>query len=313
MKHARQSWPAAVAGLLLIGGLLAACAPAPEPSPPAFSSAPSAGPVSTELPSSDGVATFSNPSAPPSPLATPFVLHAGCPTTTHKDASSSHQRGIFAATTNWSCYVARSTRAFSCVQGSWVQPTVSCPANGSASIAIWIGLDGESGASRATLEQIGTNTDCKNGRGLSFAWFEILPHDKFEQPLGLDIEPGDRIAASIALVGKSLHLVIEDVTSGVVRDTLQKAPGARRLTAEWVVEAPTVGCPNDCQVALLASFSTINFRSARAILAGITGPIGDLRWTRVRLTLESRSGLIKAKPGTLGTDGASFAVIWHHR
>jgi hypothetical protein len=298
---------------LLIGGLLVGCAPGPKPSPPVLSSAPSAGPSSTGLPSGDGVATFSNSSATPSPHATPFVLHAGCATTAHKDAGSSHQRGIFAATTNWSGYVARSTKAFSCIQGSWVQPSVSCPANGSASVAIWIGLDGESGPSRATLEQIGTNTDCKDGRGVSFAWFEVLPHDKFEQPLGLNIEPGDRIVASIALVGKSLHFVLEDVTSGVVRDTLQKAPGARRLTAEWVVEAPTVGCPTDCQVALLATFSTINFRSARAILAGITGPIGDLRWTRVRLTLESRTGLVKAKPGTLGKDGASFAVIWHHR
>lgn len=303
----------AVAGLLLAGGLLAACGSTPPPSPPVQSSPPTAGPVSSGPSSGDGLATFSNPSPSPSPVATPFVLHAGCPTTTHRDASSSHQRGIFAATTNWSGYVARSTKPFSCIQGSWVQPTVTCPANGSASLAIWIGLDGESGPSRATLEQIGTNTDCKNGRGVSFAWFEILPHDRFEQSLGLDIEPGDRIAASIALVGKSLHLVLEDVTSGIVRDTLEKAPGARRLTAEWVVEAPTVGCPNDCQVALLASFSTINFRSARAILAGVTGPIGDLRWTRVRLTLESRSGLIKAKPGTLGSDGASFAVIWHHR
>jgi Peptidase A4 family len=301
-----------VVGVLVLGGLLAACGTTPEPSPPA-TSFPSPGSVSSAPSSGDGVATFSNPSPSESPVATPFVLHAGCPATAHKDASSSHQPGIFAATTNWSGYVARSTRAFSCIQGSWVQPTVSCPANGSASVAIWIGLDGESGPSRATLEQIGTNTDCKNGRGVSFAWFEILPHDKFEQPLGLDIQAGDRIAASIALVGKSLHLVLEDVTSGVARDTLQKAPGAHRLTAEWVVEAPTVGCPSDCQVSLLASFSTINFRSARAILAGTTGPIGDLRWTRVRLTLESRSGLIKAKPGTLGTDGGSFAVIWHHR
>lgn len=297
----------------MLGGLLVACGSSPQPSVPAASSVASAGPLSSSQPSGNGIATFSNPSPAPTPVATPVALHAGCPATTRKDASSSHQRGIFAATTNWSGYVARSTRAFSCIQGSWTQPTVSCPANGSASVAIWIGLDGESGPSRTTLEQIGTNTDCKNGRGVSFAWFEVLPHDRFEQSLGLDIAPGDRIAASIALVGKSLHLVLEDVTSGLVRDTLQKAPGARRLTAEWVVEAPTVGCPSDCQVALLAAFSTINFRSARAILAGITGPIGDLRWTRVRLTLESRSGLIKAKPGTLGADGASFAVIWHHR
>jgi hypothetical protein len=45
----------------------------------------------------------------------------------------------------------------------------------------------------------------------------------------------------------------------------------------------------------------------------VSGPIGDGRWTRVQLTLESRSGVVKAKPGSPGKDGASFAVVWHHR
>ena len=109
------------------------------------------------------------------------------------------------------------------------------------------------------------------------------------------------------------QLVIEDLTTGLERDTTQKSPNGKRLTAEWVVEAPTVGCPTNCQVALLASFGTVAFKSARAILGGVTGPIGDARTTRVQLTLESRSAVVKAKPGALGKDGASFAVVWHHR
>jgi hypothetical protein len=247
------------------------------------------------------------------PAPTPVVVHAGCPTTAGKDGASSHQRSLYAATTNWAGYVARSTRAFSCIQGSWIEPAVACPANGSASLAIWIGFDGETGPSRATLEQIGTNTDCHDGRALTFAWFEILPRDKFEQPLDLSVAPGDRIAASIALVGHSFKLVIEDLTTGIERDTLQKSANARRLTAEWVVEAPTVGCPGNCQVALLAAFGTVSFKTARAIAGGVTGPIEDGRWTRVRLDLETRTGVVKAKPGSLGKDGASFAVVWHHR
>jgi hypothetical protein len=209
--------------------------------------------------------------------------------------------------------VARATRAFSCIQGAWTQPNLTCPVNGGASLAIWIGLDGESGPSRATLEQIGTNADCRNGRARMFAWFEILPHDRFEQELRLDVRAGDRIAASIAVVGRSYQMVIENLTSGLEADTRQRSPGARRLTAEWVVEAPTIDCPADCQVAPLASFGTISFSSARAILAGVTGPIGDGRWTRVRLDLESRGGLLKARPGSLTRDGAGFAVAWHHR
>jgi hypothetical protein len=209
--------------------------------------------------------------------------------------------------------VARASKAFSCIQGRWTQPSLTCPASGSASLAIWIGFDGEMGPSRATLEQIGTNTDCRDGRARMFAWFEILPHDRFEQELGMEIRSGDRIVASIAFVGRSYHLVLENLTTGQVEDTWQHSPGSRRLTAEWVVEAPTVGCPSDCQVASLAAFGTVSFSAARVILTSKTGPIGDARWTRVRLDLESRSGLVKARPGTLTKDGAGFAVVWHHR
>jgi Peptidase A4 family len=296
---------------LLVASLLAGCAPSPVPSVGIPSASQSAGPASSASGGDGAVLSSTLPSS--TPLATPFALHAGCPATAQHDGYSTRQRALHAATTNWSGYVARSTRAFTCIQASWIQPSVTCPTNGSASLAIWIGFDGETGPSRSTLEQIGTNTDCHDGRAESFAWFEILPHDKFEQPIDLDVASGDRIAASIRLVSHSYQLVIEDLTTGLERDTTQKSPNAKRLTAEWVVEAPTVGCPANCQVALLASFGTVSFKSARAILAGVTGPIGDARWTRVQLTLESRSAVVKAKPGSLGKDGASFAVVWHHR
>jgi hypothetical protein len=294
--------------------LLAACAPGPVPSGPSDSTTGSLAPGSSALPSLDG--TGRPPSASPSgasPAPSPAALHAGCPATTGNAGPSSRQRSLHAATTNWSGYVARASKAFSCIQGRWTQPSLTCPASGSASLAIWIGFDGEMGPSRATLEQIGTNTDCRDGRARMFAWFEILPHDRFEQELGLEIRSGDRIVASIAFVGRSYHLVLENLTTGQVEDTWQHSPGSRRLTAEWVVEAPTVGCPSDCQVASLAAFGTVSFSAARVILSSKTGPIGDARWTRVRLDLESRSGLVKARPGTLTKDGAGFAVVWHHR
>ncbi len=215
-------------------------------------------------------------------------------------------------TTNWAGFVARSTRAYSCVEGDWVQPRLTCPSSGSASLSIWVGFDGESGTSRATLEQIGTNSDCSDGAARTFAWFEILPADRFEQELDLRVDPGDRMAASIELVGRSYHLVLENLTSGQAVGTLQAAPGARRLTAEWILEAPTVGCPNDCRVASLLQFATFSFSGARAVLAGRTGPIADGRWTRVQLELDSRTGSVKARTGALTKDGAGFAVVWHH-
>jgi hypothetical protein len=297
------------AGLLLAAGFVAACAPGPIPT--GTTNGPSDTPEPSVAVSAGTAALSAAPIVTPAP--TPAPLHAGCPATTVNNRPSTSQRSLHAATTNWSGYVARSTRSFSCIEGSWTQPAVSCPANGSASLAMWIGLDGESGPSRATLEQIGTNTDCVAGHARSFAWFEVLPADRFEQELSLPVDAGDKIAASIGVVGRSYKMVIENLTTGDVVDTFQHSPGAKRLTAEWVVEAPTVGCPSDCQVALLASFGTASFTSARVVLAGVTGPIGDGRWTRVRLDLESRSGIVKSKPGVVARDGASFAVVWHHR
>lgn len=292
--------------------LLAGCAPVP-PGPTAAATA-SFPPSSPALPASGGTGSLPTTASPASsPEATPAALHAGCPATKVNDRASTGQRALYVATTNWSGYVARASRAFSCIQGRWTQPTLTCPVSGNASVAIWIGFDGETGSSRTTLEQIGTNTDCLDGRARTFAWFEILPRDRFEQEFQLEVNSGDRIAASIALVGRSYHLVIQNLTTGGVDDTLQRSPNGRRLTAEWVVEAPTVDCPSDCQVASLAAFGTVSFSADRAILAGQTGPIGDARWSRVRLDLESRTGLVKARPGSLTKDGAGFAVVWHHR
>jgi hypothetical protein len=240
-------------------------------------------------------------------------VHAGCPPTAATNPAAASQAALHIATTNWSGYVGRSSKAFSCIEGSWTLPRLTCPTSGSASLSIWVGFDGEEGPSRATLEQIGTNSDCFDGQARTFAWFEILPRDRFERTLDLDLSAGDRIQASIEFVGRSYHLVVEDLTSGGVADTLERSPNSRRLTAEWIVEAPTVGCPNSCQVAALLRFSPVSFSQAMAVLAGRTGPIADGRWTRVRLDLESRSGLVRARAGTLSKDGTTFSVVWHHR
>ncbi len=288
--------------------LVSGCGPAPSGPTDGATASLGPGPSASQLPNGTESAA-----ATASPLATPFVLHAGCPATTANNSASSHQRSEVNATSNWSGYVVRSSRSFSCIQGSWTQPTVTCPTSGVASLAIWVGLDGESGPSLATLEQIGTAVDCRDGRADLFAWFEILPRDRFERQLKLEIRSGDRISASIAVVGRAYHMVVENLTTGIAEDTTERSPGARRLTAEWVVEAPTVDCPNNCRVAPLPSFGTVSFSAARAIVAGVSGPIGDGRWTRVRLDLESRSGVLRARPGTLARGGSGFTVTWRHR
>ncbi|MGH2513292.1 MAG: G1 family glutamic endopeptidase [Candidatus Limnocylindrales bacterium] len=330
-------------GILVLATILAACGPAPGPTgratgsptegPSAIATVaqssplarPSAVPSATFAPSSGpgGSAAFTplpSPSPPllpsaspsPSPSSGPASVQAGCPATALQAGPSAGQRSLHVATTNWAGYVTRSSQALTCVQGDWTQPSLTCPASGSASLSIWIGFDGESGVSGSSLEQVGTNADCINGRARLFAWFEILPRDPFERFLDLDVSAGDRIAASIDIVGRSYHLVIENLTSGSAIDTYQHAPGSHRLTAEWIVEAPSIGCPDDCHVAPLPRFSTVTFSAAAAVLAGRTGPIEDARWTRVQVTLETARGTIRARPGGLAHGGAGFVVVWHH-
>ncbi len=304
---------------------MAACGPGPtalpsqRPGQPAASATPAASPstLSVAAPSRSSLPPSPSPSLRPTltPTAAPTAapLHAGCPATPTTSGPSAKQSVVHLATTNWSGYVARSTKAFGCLQGRWTEPTVSCPASGAASLSIWIGFDGEDGPSRATLEQIGTNVDCDDGQARTFAWFEILPQDRFEEELPLDVQAGDRIAASIQIVGRSYHLVIENLTSGRVADASEHSPGSLRQTAEWIVEAPTVGCPNACHVASLAHFSTVTFSAADAILNNRLGPISDGRWSRARLDLETRTGVVRARTGGLNPSGTVFSVVWRHR
>jgi Peptidase A4 family len=186
---------------------------------------------------------------------------------------------------NWSGYVAATNLAspqpnsVSAVSGSWIVPTVTGPASGSTKSSVWVGIDGFKDSS---VEQIGTEQEVVNGTPGYYAWWEMYSSGtgQPEQRIAtMTIDPGDSISASVqyltsgAYAGE-FHLSMVDNTrdesfSTYVSSAQYQSPQAQRSSAEWIVEAPTVGG----RYANLANFGSVRFSNAYATINNVTGPI----------------------------------------
>lgn len=206
---------------------------------------------------------------------------------------------------NWAGYAVETNLttpqnyAVSDVKGQWLVPSVTCGPSNTYS-ASWLGIDGYSDNS---VEQIGTEQDCINGKASYYAWFEMYP--KASQGIRMSVSPGDAINAEVKYIGNSQFvLTLNDITKGTSFSTTQKAK-AKRQSAEWVVEAPFSG-----GVLPLADFGTVQFSNAAATLNGHTGTISDSAWQNDAITMVSSNGTIKAQPSALSSDGSGFSVTW---
>ena len=94
------------------------------------------------------------------------------------------------------------------------------------------------------------------------------------------------------------------------REQVKNAP---RLTAEWIVEAPSEACGKaTCPVLALAKFPRIVFTGGLAVIAGRLGSIGDRHWSRDEITDISNSGTHRTTVSGLAAKGQSFTVTWRH-
>src|SRR5262249_3908479 len=87
----------------------------------------------------------------------------------------------------------------------------------------------------------------------------------------MPIHPGDTMSAGVSYntrTGK-FRLAITDVTTGRSFVTFQRAPGAARSSAEWIVEAPSSGS----HTLPLANFDTVTISGAQATIGGATTAI----------------------------------------
>ncbi|HXZ98545.1 MAG TPA: G1 family glutamic endopeptidase [Candidatus Acidoferrum sp.] len=215
--------------------------------------------------------------------------------------------------TNWSGYAVNgSAGSVSDVRGSWKVPAIagSCP-KASEYSSFWVGIDG---FSSNTVEQIGTDSDCQNGRAAYYAWYEFYPSPSYTIS-SFTVKPGDTISAEVNYSNSKFTVSIVDVTTGKSYSTSATVKSAQKSSAEWIAEAPS----SSRGVLPLADFGTVNFGSDNtgvavtcyATVAGATKALGSFSSSVQELTMVTSSGkTVKAQPSSVSKDGTSFSVVW---
>jgi hypothetical protein len=187
--------------------------------------------------------------SPGSPMITPSgVAVRGGPSALNTTVNSS----------NWSGYaLSRGNGAFRGVSASWVQPAGHCAGvAGHRYAAFWVGLDGFASHS---VEQTGTDTDCRGRTPTYYGWYEMFP----AAPVFFrtKVNPGDHISASVTFRGtRTYTLVLRDITRGWTHTIVKNQAGLSRSSAEVIVEAPSSGSG----VLPLANFGTVRITGSRA-------------------------------------------------
>jgi len=215
---------------------------------------------------------------------------------------------------NWAGYVVGATRGHvTCVEGSWVQPKVTCPASGQTSVAIWVGIDGSLPAgglpdSSAALAQTGTVGGCSNGRAEYSAWYEFLPDLQQMVSFHLPLAAGDKIWAQVSYIGKGqFTATLINLTQRVGTTQTWLLQHAPRLTVEWIVEDPATGCSGgSCTFITLARFASVRISGA-ATVGGLRYALDAIPFPYLRTSV-SRRGHTLAAPSSLSS--GSFRVVW---
>jgi hypothetical protein len=223
---------------------------------------------------------------------------------------------------NWSGYAVQSsltnpqTNSVTDVSASWVVPTVTGSSRTTTYSSVWVGIDGYSSN---TVEQIGTEQDIINGSPVYQAWWEMYSTGlgQPEQPISsMTIKPGDSINASVQYITSGAHagqflLTITDTSrsndsfSTYEASSQVQSPQAQRNSAEWIVEAPTVGN----SIASVANFGTVTFTNASATINGVTGGINSASWQSQAINIGSK-GVNQDTTSVTNSTGTTFTVTY---
>ncbi len=172
--------------------------------------------------------------------------------------------------TNWSGGVvyAPAGQSFEWIEGDWVIPDIDAPTeNQWYYCASWIGLDGDGSGD---VCQAGVESQVyRSGTAVTrqfYAWWEWFPLP--EVPItNLPVAPGDMITALLCAgpgAGATTATVfLTNRTTGATTSVGLTAPSGTKLagnSAEWIVEAPTVGG----QQSLLADYGEVFFAVCEA-------------------------------------------------
>jgi Peptidase A4 family len=233
--------------------------------------------------------------------------------------------GASAATSissNWAGYVVRPSagKRMRSVSGTWVEPAVNCTAGQASYSAVWVGLGGYR-QNASALEQIGTDSDCtRGGRAVYSSWVELLPAAPLA--LRLKVHPGDRITASVTVIGSDATLGIRNLSTGARTMRTLRLSNIDVSSAEWIVEAPSDCLSNgNCRTLPLADFGRVKFTNATATIGASTSTIPGGSWGTTALELEGTTAvaagdgttLALATPSNPSRADGSFAVTYSER
>jgi hypothetical protein len=201
------------------------------------------------------------------------------------------------ASSNWSGYAAHNG-PYKSISASWVEPRGHCAGTTRHKYSsFWVGLDGYNSGS---VEQTGSEVDCKGGNPKYYAWFEMFP--KFPVIFSNRVRPGDHFHGSVTFNGGGkFTLKLSDTTRGWTHTEHKSLASAKRSSAEVIVEAPS---SSTGRVLPLADFGTVHIRSAK-----VNGTnIGRHNPTKIVM----RSGRIRKDSVSPLINGRNFSVIWRH-
>ncbi|TRO47657.1 hypothetical protein E2P60_02670 [Candidatus Bathyarchaeota archaeon] len=220
-------------------------------------------------------------------------------------SSSPIEKPAVLRVSEWSGYILTSdmqspSPVISYVSASWMVPEVK-PSENMTFSGVWIGIGGYG---EESLIQAGTEQEYLNNKPVYYAWYELLPDYLVRIPT-LHVQPGDTIAASINLVNENTNtwlITIEDVTrSEQFKKTIVYT--SSMLSAEWVVERPTV----NGTVSTLADFGNVTFTECKATVDDVTGPIGNFSYAQLAM-YDEETPLVFVSP--LNVDESGFTVSY---
>ncbi|MFI5226483.1 MAG: G1 family glutamic endopeptidase, partial [Candidatus Limnocylindrales bacterium] len=211
--------------------------------------------------------------------------------------------------TNWSGYAATpDTARVTCIESSWTQPTVTCSKSGHSAISVWVGIGG---FDQDALEQVGSEVDCDNGKASHFLWHESLPRERFEQRLDLLVRAGDHLRVRVRAISSTRYeLAIANVTRSTSFTVVDTNTRIKATSGEWILEAPTGGCPSACKILPMPNFHKFTFKTTWVTVGGVRQPLDGTSFTHVRVRMVTKSGTIRSQVTSTAGDGSSFVVTW---
>jgi hypothetical protein len=207
---------------------------------------------------------------------------------------------------NWSGYAVTPGGGVTAVHSAFTVPAAGLVPPGFA--ATWAGIGGYN---TSDLIQAGVAENSLPSNPLFgpqyYAWYELLP--AAETPISgcsgdssCSVRPGDQVSVSIANAGGSAWN-ISMTDSGHWSWSKQVSYGSSESSAEWILEAPTVGAQT-----ILANTGTTHFGPTSTYTqGGASHTIAAGNPTRIILSPLPIGGLFnEATPSALASDGQSF-------